>query len=104
MERPYKCETCGKAFDDPSNLARHRARKHTVERPFECDHCQEAFITASYLEQHMASHVDQTLHTSGPESEGPQQWVVVKGQCVPIKQELDDHVGNYHVKQENHDT
>ena len=51
----------------------------------------------------MASHVEQALHTSGSESLGPRQWVVVKGQCVPIKQELNNHVGIYKIKQESHD-
>ena len=74
-----------------------------MERPFECDHCLERFTTASYLQQHMASHVEQTLHTSGPESVGPQQWVVVKGQCVHIKQEKKVDTSNLSIKQENQD-
>ena len=51
----------------------------------------------------MKSHLEQTPHTKGPESVEPQQWVLVKGQCVPIKQEMKDDTDNRVIKQENHE-
>ena len=51
----------------------------------------------------MKSHSEQTPHTKDPESVEPQQWVVVKGQCVPMKQEHDDNTDTQAIKQENHD-
>ena len=49
----------------------------------------------------MKSHSEQTPHTKGPESLEPQQWVVVDGQCVPIKQEKNDNTKCQAIKQEN---
>ena len=51
----------------------------------------------------MKLHLEQTLHTSGPESVEPQQWVVVKGECVPIKKEMKDDTSSLSIKQENQD-
>ena len=33
----------------------------------------------------------------------PQRWVVVEGQCVPIKQEKNDNTDAQAIKQEDHD-
>ena len=60
-------------------------------------------MTTSDLQWHMKSHSGQTPYIKGPESVEPQQWVVVKGQCVPIKREMNDNTESHAIKQENHD-
>ena len=72
-------------------------------KPFQCEYCHKTFKINAYLQRHIKSHLKQTLHTSGPESVEPQQWVVVEGQCVPIKQEKDDNTDTQAIKQENYD-
>ena len=52
----------------------------------------------------MKSHSEQTPDTKGPESVEPRQWVVVDGQCVPIKQEMNDNTDSLAIKQENPDS
>ena len=52
----------------------------------------------------MKSHSEQTPDTKGPESVEPRQWVVVDGQCVPIKQETNDNTDSLAIKQENPDS
>ena len=41
-ERPFKCDECGQAFTQSSDLVRHK-RIHSWERPFEYDECDTAF-------------------------------------------------------------
>ena len=76
-EKPHKCNVCGKAFSQSSNLITH-ARKHTGYKPFVCDLCPRAFQRKVDLRRHRdAQHILQTqtpqqssspqhLRTSGP--------------------------------------
>ena len=99
-EKPFQCKDCSKAFTQLSSLVQHR-RTHAAEKSFQCEYCQEAFTTNPYLKLHMKSHLEQRLDISAPESVKPQQWVVVEGHCVPIKQEMNDSTGNIAIKQES---
>ena len=44
---------CHLRFDRPSSLKAHKAVKHTEERPFECQTCGKAFATNHLLKQHI---------------------------------------------------
>ena len=67
---------------------------HSEEKTFACDECDKAFTCLSGLVTHMSTHTEEKL----PES---RQWIVVKGQCIPLKQELEEKAGSILVKQEN---
>jgi len=56
-EKPYKCNTCGKAFSFRSSLTQHQ-RIHTKEKPYgsECDKCGKVFSQPAYLNQHKKIH------------------------------------------------
>ena len=49
--RPYKCETCGKAFTQSSGLKVHMQR-HPGDLPFECETCGKAFSESGHLIRH----------------------------------------------------
>ncbi|CAB3249573.1 unnamed protein product [Arctia plantaginis] len=55
-EKRYSCHTCGRAFADGGNLARHARTLHARQRPFSCSICQKAFSRRAHLEDHEKSH------------------------------------------------
>ena len=50
-KKPYKCETCGKSFNDPSSRNRH-VKLHTGERPYTCDICGKGYIEKNKMLNH----------------------------------------------------
>lgn len=50
-EKPHKCQVCGKAFSQSSNLITH-SRKHTGYKPFGCDLCGKGFQRKVDLRRH----------------------------------------------------
>ncbi|ROL50379.1 Zinc finger protein Gfi-1 [Anabarilius grahami] len=50
-EKPHKCQVCGKAFSQSSNLITH-SRKHTGFKPFGCDLCGKGFQRKVDLRRH----------------------------------------------------
>ena len=50
-EKPHKCQVCGKAFSQSSNLITH-SRKHTGYKPFACDLCGKGFQRKVDLRRH----------------------------------------------------
>jgi len=59
--RPYKCNSCGKAFTQLGPLVRHK-RIHTRETPFKCNQCDYQCIDASGLKRHMRVHTGEKPH------------------------------------------
>ncbi|XP_067870206.1 zinc finger protein 530-like [Heterodontus francisci] len=55
MEKPWKCEDCGKQFNYPCQLDAHR-RSHTGDRPFTCCVCGKGFAKSSILTEHQRVH------------------------------------------------
>ena len=54
-ERPYPCDTCGKAFPTVTNLNKHK-KIHTRDKPFVCELCEAAFTHRCVLKVHMRTH------------------------------------------------
>ncbi|XP_052818114.1 zinc finger protein 236-like [Mya arenaria] len=58
---PHDCPFCGKTFQKPSQMERHR-RIHTGERPFRCDLCSKAFNQKNALQMHLKKHKGEKSH------------------------------------------
>ena len=124
-ERPFQCNDCDKAFIDSAGLVKHK-RIHSGERPFQCDESNKAFPHPSGLVQHISTqtagsplqcdktnetsylkqcektHQMRSTHKIEPSLSEPRQWVVIEGQCVPVKQEFEQNTSSILEKQDNH--
>ena len=53
-EKSFSCDTCEKAFSQQSDLIVHK-RIHTREKPYSCEICHKYFYTSSNLKRHNKS-------------------------------------------------
>ncbi|KAK7115383.1 uncharacterized protein [Littorina saxatilis] len=53
--RPYKCDQCDHAFNQPIHLKKHMS-KHTGVKPFKCDQCEYSTVERSHLKAHNRIH------------------------------------------------
>ena len=60
------------------------------------------YSTSSLLKQHEKTQGRVTVHKTDERLSDPRQWIVIKGQCIPLKQELEENASSVLVKQENH--
>ncbi|XP_074598793.1 uncharacterized protein LOC141853373 isoform X2 [Brevipalpus obovatus] len=51
-EKPFKCETCQKAYTQFSNLCRHKRMQSACKLQIKCDKCGQAFSTANSATKH----------------------------------------------------
>ncbi|CCD68098.1 C2H2-type domain-containing protein [Caenorhabditis elegans] len=54
-EKPFMCPVCNRPFSQSSSLVTHR-RTHTGERPYPCAQCEKAFTDSSTLTKHLRTH------------------------------------------------
>lgn len=55
-EKPFKCESCPKAFRRSEHLKRHIRSVHSNVRPFPCKFCEKKFSRSDNLAQHLRTH------------------------------------------------
>ena len=60
-EKPYACETCGKTSTTSGNHERHM-RTHVIEKPFVCDTCGKGFSTVYDINLHTITHTGEKTH------------------------------------------
>jgi len=82
-EKPYKCNICGRAFCQISNLKSHQ-KTHTKVKAFECDTCHKTFRRSFTLKQHKLIHERESKNAETKNIE-------IKSE---IKKELDVFTGN----------
>jgi uncharacterized Zn-finger protein len=55
-EKPFKCDSCVKAFRRSEHLKRHIRSVHSNIRPFPCKFCDKKFSRSDNLAQHLRTH------------------------------------------------
>lgn len=55
-EKPFKCNSCTKAFRRSEHLKRHVRSVHSNVRPFPCKFCEKKFSRSDNLAQHLRTH------------------------------------------------
>ncbi|XP_009319002.1 PREDICTED: zinc finger protein 737-like [Pygoscelis adeliae] len=53
--KPYACPTCGKGFDKPNLLSKHKVI-HRQDKPYKCQECGMAFVQLLRLKRHQQTH------------------------------------------------
>lgn len=53
--KPYACLTCGKGFDKPNLLSKHKVI-HREDKPYKCQECGMAFVQLLRLKRHQQTH------------------------------------------------
>ena len=59
--KPYKCEECGRKFEEESVFEEHR-KKHDEEKPYKCQECPKQFYNKTHLRRHECVHTGEKPH------------------------------------------
>ena len=63
VQKPHRCEVCGKSFRTHGYLSLHQNAVHSTTRPHECPLCEKSFKTKCVLDRHRkALHSDEKPH------------------------------------------
>lgn len=87
-EKPYKCNHCGKAFSQSSNLITH-CRKHTGFKPFSCAACGRSFQRKVDLRRHHETqHVEEMTSSAND---------LVTSSTVEVSNRQEDNTIQYYI-------
>ena len=75
-------------------------RTHTGQISLQSNKCNKTGRPSSHLKQHQLTYQKSSTDNTEPQSSEPRQWVVISGQCLPIKQEMEENTSKVIVKQE----
>lgn len=53
--KKYKCDRCGKSFNNRVNLYSHVKTIHLKKKDYQCSECEQAYSMKSYLDRHIRS-------------------------------------------------
>ena len=73
---------------------------HTGEGPIQFDKSNKTGRAPSHPKQHQSTYQMSSTDKTEPQLSEPRQWVVINGQCLPIKQELERNASRVIIKQE----
>lgn len=63
-KREYKCDICGKQFDDAESRVKHR-QLHQDERKHACEFCGKSFLLKKGLQSHVRMHTGEHKFACG---------------------------------------
>ncbi|XP_069102059.1 histone-lysine N-methyltransferase PRDM9-like [Argopecten irradians] len=96
-EKPYKCDVCGKGFNQTQNLQTH-IRTHTGEKPYKCDVCGKGFSdsqtyrnTSGHIQERNLTNVMSVTHIRTHTGEKPYKCDVC-GKGFSVAHSLQTHI------------
>jgi len=65
-DKPFKCQTCDKAFSNADALKKHM-RVHMGQKPYKCHMCDRAFSESRATKRHMMTvHAEESAADMNP--------------------------------------
>lgn len=109
LNKPFKCDTCGKDFNRKANFKKH-LRTHKGERPYSCSFCSKQYSQRSSLNLHLRIHTgekpyvcetcgkdfiqrsDLTVHIRRAHTGEKPYRCKICGKCFPANNDLSVHI------------
>ena len=96
-ERPYKCDQCGKDFNNNGNWRRHLLEQHEVARVYECYIFEDNFHTKNELYTHQdVSHGGRASKTKIEAGEDELRKDLIDSNRNEQERSCEYSVGGYH--------